>query len=123
MKFRLLSQVLEALEIDGNTYTIDDLMEAVSLGHMQAWPSRDSLLITELVCYPRKKMLRVVIAAGEIREILSMIPIVESWAKREGCSGVLFTGRPGWKRILAGHGYRSLGIVMTREFDGKPTER
>lgn len=123
MKFRLLQQVLKALAIDGNAFTLDDVFDAVSNGHMQAWPGPNSLLITELVCYPSKKMLRVIIAAGDIREILTMIPVVESWSKREGCKGVLFTGRPGWKRVLAKFGYRSLGIVMTREFDGQQSER
>lgn len=115
MKFRLLSQVLEALAIDGG-FTLDDLIDAVARGHMQSWHGLNSLLITELVCYPRKKMLRVVIAAGDIEEILAMIPTVESWSKLQGCGGVLFTGRPGWKRVLDRYGYRSLGIVMTKDF-------
>ena len=46
-----------ALEYGGGTHIYEDIVEAIVEGRMQLWPAKDSCLITEIIVYPRKKVL------------------------------------------------------------------
>ena len=104
-----------ALEYSGGTHDIIDIYEGLYRGTMQLWPNKNSCLVTELVTYPKKKVLNVFLGGGDLTEILEMHDSVISWAKDQGCSALNMTGRFGWKKPLAKHGWKPLHSSYVKE--------
>ena len=48
-----------ALEYSGGTHDIVDIYEGLYKGSMQLWPNKNSCLVTEIITYPKKKVLNV----------------------------------------------------------------
>ena len=55
-----------ALEHGGGTHDFDDIYEAVSSGYMQFWPADDACAVTEVITYPKKKVLHIFLAGGTL---------------------------------------------------------
>jgi hypothetical protein len=71
----------------------------VARGSAVFWPlSRDSVVITEIVQHPRKKVLHIFLAAGKMQDIERAAPAILSWGKIMGCEAASLVGRPGWLR-------------------------
>ena len=104
-----------ALSYSGNTHHFEDIVAGVKSGTMQLWPAPHSCLVTELVIYPRKKLLNIFLAGGELKELMSMQPDVQKWAIREGCDGGMISGRRGWDRPLKNLGWKFQHVYYTKE--------
>lgn len=50
------------------------------------------------------------IGGDDMERWLGFLPIIESWAKDQGCSGMRIIGRRGWGRVLSG--YRESATVL-----------
>ena len=106
-----------ALSYSGNTHHFEDIVAGVKSGTMQLWPARHSCLVTELVIYPRKKLLNIFLAGGKITELMSMQEDVQRWAIREGCDGGMISGRKGWEKPLAKLGWKFQHVYYTKEIE------
>ena len=104
-----------ALEYSGGTHDLIDVYEGLHKGTMQLWPAKESCLVTEILKYPRKKVLNVFLGGGDLTEILSMHEDVISWAKEQGCTALTMTGRFGWKKPLGKHGWKPLHSSYVKE--------
>jgi len=63
------------------------------------WPlSKDSVVITEIVQHPRKRVLHIFLAAGKMNDIERAAPAILSWGKIMGCEAASLVGRRGWLR-------------------------
>ena len=93
--------LLDALEYSGGTHNLEDVAMALHKDYMQLWPTNESVLVTEVVQYPRAKHLHVFLGAGNIDELQEVMPFVIKRAKEEGCSKVTLTGRRGWEKVLS----------------------
>lgn len=112
-----IQQWLEAaLEYSGGTHTYDDVISGIVNGRMQLWPAERGCAVTEIVVYPRKKVLHVFLAGGEMDQILDMINSAVEWGKGQGCTGMTVAGRPGWARVLGKYGYKPVMTVLEKEF-------
>ena len=84
----------------------DDFLEPLTHGDMQLWIASDggvmhSAMITQIVVYPQKKILRVIsIAGSDFKRLYEFNDMVESFAIKTGCSGMELWGRKGWKKLL-----------------------
>lgn len=94
------TQIEAALSYADATHCYEDVAEMVAAGHAQFWPGPASCIVTELVSFPRKRVLNVFLAGGTLPELEAMIPIVLDWAKDQGCVAASFTGRRGWARTF-----------------------
>ena len=47
----------DALEYCGGTHHFDDIVEGIYAGRMQLWQGPRGCIVTEIVVYPRKKVL------------------------------------------------------------------
>lgn len=92
--------LLDALEYCGGTHNLEDVAMALHKDNMLLWPAHESVLVTEVVQYPRIKTLHVFLGAGKMEEIKEMLPYVFKSAKEQGCQRVTSTGRRGWDRAL-----------------------
>ena len=95
----------DALEYSGGTHDFDDIVDAIYSGRMQLWPAENSALVTEIIVYPRKKVLHIFLGGGELQEILGMHDSVIEWAKLQGCEALTVAGRAGWSKPLKKHGW------------------
>ena len=102
---RFQDQIEKALASGGSTHTFANIEQAVREGQMQAWYGPKSVILTEIVDYPTgHRHVNFVLAAGvpgeALRELRTMQRIVQEWAKGQGCTRAVFTGRDGWSRTF-----------------------
>ena len=58
-------------------------------------------LVTQVVSYPQKKILRLISLAGEdFNKFNHFLDMVQSFAIKTGCTGLELWGRKGWKKLL-----------------------
>lgn len=113
---RLRHHVEAALEYSGGTHNFDDVAEMVKDHRLQLWPAKDSVVLTEIIVYPRLKNLHYFLAGGDLDELSRMRPLIESWGKSIGCTRVTLAGRRGWaKTFLKDEGYSPQWSVMAKE--------
>lgn len=103
-----------ALRYSGGTHTYSDVYEAVKCGKMQLWPASKSCLVTEITQYPRKKVLHVFLAGGDLIEIKSMQDSVEAWGKAHGCASMTMAGRKGWLKRIKDIGWKDQLVIMEK---------
>jgi hypothetical protein len=113
---RLRHHVEAALEYSGGTHNFDDVTEMVEKQQLQLWPAKDSVVLTEIIVYPRLKNLHYFLAGGDLDELSRMRPLIESWGKSVGCTRVTLAGRRGWqKSFLKDEGYSPQWSVLAKE--------
>ena len=84
----------------------DDYMAPLTHGEMQLWVAIEdkkvhSAMITQIIPYPQKKILRIISLAGsEFGKLYNFIDMVESFAIQCECSALEMWGRKGWKKLL-----------------------
>lgn len=101
-----------ALAYAGGSHTVDDVVEGVKNGEMQLWHRPGALVVTELLPFPRQKIVNVFLAAGTMEGVEALADEIEGWAKAEGCTKARLTGRKGWARsFLARTGWRDTELV------------
>jgi len=107
----------------------DDFIEPLTHGEMQLWVVEDggvslhkdlasatiiASLITQIVSYPQKKVLRLISLAGDnFEDFKDFISMVEAFAVRCECSALEMWGRKGWKKLLPD--WKDSYIVYTKD--------
>ena len=97
----------------------DDFLEPLTHGDMQLWIATEnknlhSVMITQIIPYPQKQVLRVISLAGsEFEKLNEFHAMLESFAIRTGCSSLELWGRKGWKKLLPD--WESNYIVYTKD--------
>lgn len=106
----------KALDLGGNTHTLEDVRQGIAEGRLQYWPGVNSAIITEIIEYPQARALHFFLAGGNLAEIEAMYPAVEAWGRDQGCTVASTSGRPGWERtFLKREGWKPRTVVMTKE--------
>jgi hypothetical protein len=101
-----------ALEYADGAYTIEDVEREIVAGNMHFFPQPASASVTEMAEFPGRRFLNVVLAGGELKEIVAMVPRWKAWAAFLGCDALKVAGRPGWARAL-GAGWKTSCVVLT----------
>jgi hypothetical protein len=110
-------QIEAALSYGSGTLTCDDLLALVAKGECQSWVNGDSVMVTEVITYPRAKHLHVFVAGGNLAELEVLSRAVEAWAKGLGCTHATLIGREGWERTFLGRtGWTKKAVLMERKF-------
>lgn len=103
----LQKRLRKALAVGGDTHDPQDIAAAIERGEMQAWVNGDSLVITEVVHFPRLSVVNIVIAVGSLSEVMSLQPAIEDFARQHNCAALRMQGRKGWERVLPHHGWKA----------------
>ena len=90
--YRLRHHVEAALEYSGGTHNFDDIAEMVEKSRLQVWPAANSVVLTEIIVYPRLKNLHYFLAGGDLDELSRMRSMIESWGRSIGCTRVTLAG-------------------------------
>lgn len=104
--------IQKSLDVGLPLYTADDILDACEAGRMQLWCCGDSALVTEIVEFPRARVVRSVVAGGRLKDILKVLPVAEEWARERGCRYATAGGRTGWGRAL---GYEFSAAEFVKE--------
>lgn len=107
----------DALAYSHGTHEFEDIAHGVYTGMMQLWPTPRGCLITEIVVFPKKKILNIFLVGGELDQILEMHESVIAWAKSQGCSSLTGHGRKGWEKALKDHGWKVTHVSYEKEFE------
>jgi hypothetical protein len=105
----------DALSYSGGTHLFEDVVECVKLGKMQLWPAERGCAVTEILVYPRKKVMHIFLAGGELDQFFDMHESAVAWAKAQGCSGISLAGRKGWTRVMQSRGWKELFTTVGLE--------
>jgi hypothetical protein len=90
---RKLARVLERM---GSLYTVQDILSAIAENKMQSFVEGDSWAITQIVEFPRAKVLEVLVGLGDIDELRVLHDRVLVFAAEIGVSVIQAYGRRGW---------------------------
>lgn len=112
---RLREKVESALKYSEGTHTFDDIAEGVAKDRFQVWPGVNSVVVTEIIVYPKLKNLHYFLAAGNLDELKLMRPSIERWGKSLGCTRVTLAGRKGWANtFLRDEGYEPKWFILSK---------
>lgn len=107
--------IAAALAYSGGTHTPEDVAGGILAGTLQLWPAEKGCLVTEIVDFPRKRVLNIFLAAGDMRQVLDMNDDVAAWAKAQGCTAMTAYGRKGWERVARRFGWTSPHTFISKE--------
>lgn len=102
---RALELIQQALDRSLGDYHLEDVVRFIAEGKLQLWATENSVAVTEVIVYPRKKAVLVLLAAGDLDEIRESIPMIEDFAKAIGADRITLCGRRGWVRALEKEGF------------------
>lgn len=106
-----------ALEYGGGTHAFEDVVDLVAMGRAQFWPAPRGVAVTEIIVYPRKRVLHCFLASGDLDQIIDMIDSAIAWGRTQGCTSLTLSGRFGWQRVLDKHGFKPVLVTMERDFE------
>lgn len=110
-------QIEAALGYAQGTHTFEDIQAAVEAGSLQYWPGVRSVIVTEIIQYPRAKALHFFLAGGDIDELEEMYPLVEEWGRSQGCTVASMAGRAGWSRsfLTRKEGWTPTAVLFSKD--------
>lgn len=110
---RVREYLLPAIERLGGTHTETDIVAMLMAGHAKLWTADKSAVVTEIRSYPRLRELSVIVAGGDMDEILAFEDDWVAYAKDNGCSRMKIEGRKGWEKVRPD--FRLLSITLIKD--------
>jgi hypothetical protein len=98
-RLKLVQQLNQELIEGGGLLTLDDLTELARANRVQIWTRGDSLVATEIIDYPQKAVMNVIVAAGRLKDILALEADIEEFARAQGAAAMVTHGRAAWGRV------------------------
>lgn len=105
----------DALKYARGTHTVDDVIDGIKAGSFQLWPSDRGCIVTQIVNCPRKRSLNFFLAGGEMDQIKDMYASCVEFAKANGCTALLISGRKGWQRVWKSEGFEPVYTVLGKD--------
>ena len=105
-------RLARALEVGGNAYGPEDIAAAVGEGRMQSWVRNESLIVTELLQYPKASAVNIVIAVGALDDVMALQPDIEAFGREHAARVMRMEGRKGWAGVLPAYGWKQDSKVI-----------
>jgi hypothetical protein len=99
-------RLARALDRMGGGYLVQDILTAIAEGRMQSFAEGDSWAVTQIVDYPRARMIDVLVALGDLEECRRLHDRVLWFARDHDAALVQAYGRRGWIKDAESHGWR-----------------
>lgn len=121
---QVIPLLLAAKEIWEEYYTLDSLLMLLQQKRMQLWTMNDEnefilALLTELLIFPKMKVLHIVFIAGnELKTGLEFFDCIEMWARKQGAMRSYGIGRKGFLRVLRPYGYVAKAVTFEKDISG-----
>lgn len=95
-----------ALAHSGGLYSLGDILEGIDNGTMQSWVEGNSWAITQISIYPRRRLLEIVAAIGDLGDCRILHGRILAFAKEVKVDLVAAYGRRGWARDAERNGWK-----------------
>ena len=105
-------KLAKALERAGGLYELSDILERIADGRMQAHVSRETIAVTEISVYPRRRILTIILLAGDLSDGENLHEQVFAFARKVECDAIVAQGRYGWARLAKSHGWKTVSKNM-----------
>ncbi len=100
----------------GGFYTFDDILTAIYTGHMQSFAEGDSWVVTQIIEFPQRKALDLVLLVGNRKDYGALTESVVAFAKSQGLTCILSSPRVGFiKESMRPEGWRVIGFTAIKE--------
>lgn len=99
-------KLARALDRMGGVYSVNDILTGIAEGRMQSFADGDSWAVTQLVQYPRARVLDILAAVGELEACRRLHDRILQWARDHDVTFVQAYGRRGWMPDAQSHGWR-----------------
>lgn len=107
--------IKSALEHDGGFYRIEDIEAEIAAGNATFWPGKRSAVVTQFWNFPTAKVCNHWLAGGDMSELIhDLQPVIDDWARAQGCSQMAIAGRPGWERVMAPFGFAPIFTALRK---------
>lgn len=107
--------ITKALAHGGGTYTLADVVDKIDAEHAQVWRDENAVIVTQINDTPQKRVLHFWLATGDLEDVIALSEVAIEWGRERGCTAATLSGRRGWVKALAGHGWSEQHTVMGRE--------
>lgn len=105
-----------ALRYADMSHSFDHIVQGVLNGQYHFYPvSERTCIIMEVRDVPNWRFYHVFIAGGDLQEIRDYEPIIIENANRLGASKLTATGRPGFARVSAKHGWCLAHVHLVKD--------
>jgi hypothetical protein len=88
-----------------------ELMLDLKKGHAQLWEGERSAFVTQV---RTDRIIHAWLAGGDLKELIVLVPGLESFGRAWGCTVATVTGRKGWDRVLKPFGYERVGAELRK---------
>jgi hypothetical protein len=95
-----------ALDYQGGLFALSDILERIADGRMQSWVHNNSWAITQITIYPRRRLLEIVAAVGDLHDCRILHGKILVFARDMGVDLVAAYGRRGWARDADRNGWK-----------------
>lgn len=103
-----------ALIHSGDTHDFVHIVDGLIEGKFQFWANSECCVVTEVIDYPKKRVLHIFLAGGNLQAIRQLESKAVEWAKDIGCSAFTLTGRKGWEKALKNDGWEYAHTSMVK---------
>jgi hypothetical protein len=115
----VLPHIQAAVDHSEGELEANDVFAPLCMGDMQLWVVVDgdaicATLVTEIITYPRKRILRILSLGGRgLRKWYYLFPEIEKFAVAQGCDTIEAWARKGFEKMLPD--WKSSYQVLTKE--------
>src|SRR4029077_11551047 len=95
-----------ALDYQGGLYALSDILERIADGTMQSWVEGNSWAVTQISVYPRRRLLEIVAAVGDLPDCRILHDRILKFANDMDVDLVAAYGRRGWARDAERNGWK-----------------
>lgn len=96
-------------------WTLDDVRADLDARRAHLWLGENAATVTTISDFANgERVIDAWLSGGDLNEILSMIPVLEDWGRRVGCTQAHVVGRKGWVRTLAPYGYEHYSTTVRK---------
>lgn len=98
-------------------YQTEDIYKSLLAQDMQLWVAYDkkglcAIEITQIINYPRQKVLMLVFTAGRDSETwLPFVDVLKQFAESHNCNSLEGFGRPGWEKLSKSFGFKKISTL------------
>jgi len=116
----------KALKYSGNHFIVDDIYNDLLEGKMQLWvlwnlnkkQNFQGCGVTKILQRTNSKALNIFIVTGRNRkQWQDKMPLVEDWAKQNGCTHIETYARPGWSKLLKEQDYKITHYLLEKKLE------
>jgi hypothetical protein len=110
----MVIKVARALRQANNLYSLDDIEHALESGDMQSHVYKDTMAITQIHQFPRRKTINILFVIGNLDDSFKLEMKIEKWAKEIGADLVTAVGREGWW-VHRLPGWKKQGAIYSKD--------